>query len=238
MVGRFSACVLLAYRTPAAAVAPLVPPGLRLATKGEWAFWNVVACSIARMRPAGVPEVLGISYDQTAYRLYVEAETRESGPVRGLYFVRSDAGNRLVTVPGNALTAFRFHAAPVRVRQCGERVTATAQGKGSFMDLAVQSASDHEIPSNSCFESADEARHFLKYVPTGLAPDRSGLKLRFAEVIRDEALWEEKPARVEKAELQFFTGGTGAAGPADLEMATIIPPIPYRWRLGRTETLA
>lgn len=237
MVGGFSACTLLSFRTPAEAVAPMLPPGLRLVTKGEWAFWNVVACSILRMRPAGLPEWTGISYDQTACRLLVEAETRESGLVRGLYFVRSDSSSRLINIPGNLLTAFRFHTAPVRVVREGNRVRATVETGEGAARIAVRETPVPELVPGSCFESPEQARRFLKYVPNGLAPDKSGSRLHFAEVIRDEELWEERPAVVEEAEFRFFRTGAGAAAPAHLEMATIIPPIPYRWRLGRTETL-
>src|SRR5258705_13594760 len=114
--GRLSECLLLSYRTPAESVRRLVPPGLELVTRGPFAFWNVVACTVDRMRPAGLPGCCGVSYHHVAYRLHVQAHAGNGeGTLRGLYFVRSDADSGLVGRLGNLFTDFRFHPADVEL---------------------------------------------------------------------------------------------------------------------------
>ena len=100
--GRLSECLLLAYRTPAQNVRHLVPRGLELDTVGDYAFWNVVACTVQDMRPSLLPAACGVDYHHVAYRLYVkghvagedngagDAGGADSRTLRGLYFVRSD----------------------------------------------------------------------------------------------------------------------------------------------------
>src|SRR5215213_8264418 len=95
MNGRLSECLLLSYRTPARAVRKLVPGHLELVTRDGWAFWNVLACRVEGMRPAGVPKSLGVDYHHVAYRLHVKARTAAGETLRGLYFVRSDADSNL-----------------------------------------------------------------------------------------------------------------------------------------------
>lgn len=85
MRGRIDECVLLSLRTPAAAVASLVPRGLELVTldaMGErWAFWSVAFCHVARMRPVGVPWFFGKSFHLVAFRLPVKATASGGGAV-------------------------------------------------------------------------------------------------------------------------------------------------------------
>ncbi len=125
MTGRLADCVLLSFRTPAEAVAPLLPDGLELVTRGPWAFWNVVACRVEAMRPqvAGVsaPAMAGVTYHHVAYRLLVQAMTHRADVRRGLYFLRSDADARLLGSFGNWTTDFKFHPATIDLRERFDR---------------------------------------------------------------------------------------------------------------------
>jgi hypothetical protein len=118
MTGRLSSCVLLSYRTPAAHVRHLVPPPLELVTRGPWAFWNVVACRVERMRPRGAPRWAGVCYHHVAYRLLVRAPGLgpDGRDLEGLYFVRSDADHSLITRGGNVASDFQFHRAEIDLR--------------------------------------------------------------------------------------------------------------------------
>lgn len=228
MTGRITACVLLAYRTPKHAVQPLVPPGLELVTRGEWAFWNVVASRIEAMRPSGLPAWCGMSYQHVAYRLYVRAPGTNPS-VEGLFFVRSDADNALIASTGNLLSDFRFHRSHIKFSAGTDEVNLKVQSAEAPAELHAQpDVSDSAVPAESpCFSSHAEAAHFLKYRPLGLAPDARGLRL--AEVFRNESEWHESQLSVRSARFQFLE----RFGLHQLELATRVAPLDYRWRLGR-----
>lgn len=228
MQGRISACVLLAYRTPKRAVEQLVPHGLELVTRGEWAFWNVVASRIEVMRPSGLPAWCGLSYTHVAYRLYVRS-TSTSTSVEGLLFVRSDADNALIATTGNWLSDFRFHHSQIEFEATNERVNLKVHHPEAPAELhATPSAGENTSTTESpCFSSRGEAAHFLKYRPLGLASGPNALRL--AEVFRDEAEWRETPLTVHSPRFQFLE----KFGPHQLELATQVAPIDYRWRLGK-----
>lgn len=238
MQGRLSKCYLLAYRTPSESVRGLLPAGLELVTRGPWAFWNVVVCEVEKMRLAGLPRCVGVSYRHVAYRLYVKAATANQGRMRGLYFVRSDADHTLVSRGGNVASDFRFHPATIALREnegnTSAAITNTANGEA---DAFVQfSPGEAELAGGSCFESLEEARAVLKYQPLGLSLSKNGRTLKLAEVFRNEAAWHESFMHVETSRFAFFE----RLGQTDLhlEMATQVAPIDYRWRLGRREAMA
>ena len=226
MVGRLSECLLLAYRVEAGAVRALVPPGLELVTCAGHAFWNVVACRVERMRPPGLPKVLGLSYNHVAYRLYVRAT---SCRVDGLYFVRSDADSRLISVAGNLMTDFRFHPSTITLSADGPRVNCTVRGHSADADVMVDNDSPPpSLATNSPFGSPEEAARFLKYRPVAMSVSRRGW-LKLTTVHRHEPDWHERRVRVVKDHLPFLD----RFGPRHLELATRVEPLDYRWVLGK-----
>lgn len=243
MRGVIDHCVLVSLRTPARTVEGLVPPGLRLITKphpstGEpFAFWNVVLCHIRRMRPVLAPRSLGVSYHHVAHRLMVEADDespRGESPVQGLFFVRSDADSRAIVLAGNPASEFRFNAALIDRAHAGdvERWRVRSRDHAADLDASFTDA-DSGLGEGSLFSAMDEARSFLKYRPTGLAPDGAagpGRRLRLAEVFREESDWDERPIGV----ATFRSHTLEAHGGGAVELATRVAPIDYRWRLGKT----
>jgi hypothetical protein len=252
--GRLAACLLLSYRTPAHLVRHLVPRGLDLVTRGGFAFWNVVACRVEAMRPAGLPACCGVSYNHVGYRLHVQARADNgAAPLRGLYFVRSDADSALVGGLGNLLSDFHFHPADVELSSDKGVLTLAVQGHDEEHDprdgeglgdaadaivrVAVDGAGDGSSPlappPGSPCQSAADAERVLKYAPLGLSVDLDGRYVKLAEVLRDEAAWSEKPVRVIESHFRFFDRLGLGREDVQLERATRVAPIDYRWKLGR-----
>ena len=237
MAGRLSECILLAYRTHADSVRHLVPKGLELVTKDEWAFWNIVACRIVSMRWAIPLMHAGLSYHHIAYRLYVSARLADGSKVDGLYFVRSDSDDTIITLLGNKLTDFRFNRAEVELLTTPSMVSLDVKNSWDSVGNARVTALRQPIPETprgSAFGTASEAALFLKYRPLGLSVRDNRVYL--AEVLRDEARWSEEQLWVPEAQFEFLD----RLGQKDrqLEMATRVAPIEYRWRLGRNMALA
>lgn len=237
LTGRLDECLLLAYRSPARSVAGLVPRPLELVTRDGWAFWNIVACRVEGMRPAGLPRWAGIAYHHVAYRLYVRARTESGETLEGLHFVRSDADRVLPAWLGNRLTDFRFHRSAIRL-ESGDRshvgaplrVTVRTTDGLADVHLIAAEAGNVSWSPDSCFASPDEAGRFLKYRPLGISADASGRRLKLAEVERDEAAWREIPIEARETRWGFFDR---LGVEARLERATRVAPIDYVWRLGR-----
>jgi len=231
--GRLNDALLLSYRTPAESVRELVPPGLQLITRGPWAFWNVVACRVERIRPEGLPAWSGLGYHHVAYRLLTRCITTEADFVDGLYFVRSLADHAFVTAMGKHVTDFKFRPAQIRVDAGGFEAR-----RGDAPEAVVRLGDPSPAvevaatwPADSCFPTLKDAQEFLRYRPLSMAPDGRG-RARLAEVTREDRAWRESVINVAEHRHGLFEelGQTDAT----LELATAIDPIDYRWSLGRT----
>jgi hypothetical protein len=246
MNGRLNDCLLLSYRTPADGVRRLVPRGLELVTRDGWAFWNIVACRVEAMRPAGVPRRLGVDYRHVGYRLHVRGRTASGETLGGLYFVRSDADSNLVGRFGNALTSFRFHAAGVELsraaRDGGDVLTLAVSGpddeasNDALARVATAGGAGFAATGGSPFASAAEAEQFLRDPGLALAPDLDGRYFELAEAVRDEAKWKERPVRVIEAHWSFLN--RLGQNELHLERAALVESIDCRWRLGRRVEIA
>ena len=253
--GRLSECILLSYRTPARRVRHLVPRGLELVTRGAFAFWNVVACAVEHLRPAGLPACCGVDYRHVAYRLHVQARSATGdGTLRGLYFVRSDADSAIVSRLGNCLTDFQFHPADVELSSAGGVLTLAVLGRGvepderggepagSPGDAIVRVAMDENATTSIAHEGSPfacpaDAERVLQYAPLGMSVDLDGRYLKLAEAVRDEAAWSERPVRVIESRFRFFDALGLDGEDVVLERATRVAPIEYRWKLGRRVAL-
>lgn len=230
MVGRLSHCYLLAFRARPEGVQGLLPPKLDAFTKDGWAYWNVVVSKVDRMRPRGVPRLLGSSYIHIAYRIYAQAKTRSGDMVEGLFFVRSDVDDAMMARMGNVMTDFRFHRSRIDWRSDDGALVVDVKGT----DQARADA--HVRLDLKASKGVTAPPAFLKYAPFGLATDGAGRRLRLAEVLRDEANWSERPVKVAEARWSLFD----SLAQQDLSLvgATEVAPIDYRWRIGRTLALA
>ena len=255
--GRLAECLLLSYRTPAAPARGLLPRGLELVTRGGFAFWNVVASRVEHMRPAGLPEWCGVSYHHVAYRLHVQAQAANGdGTLRGLYFVRSDADSGVVGTLGNCLTDFRFHRADVELSNGNGVLTLAVRGRNEQPDprdgepagdvgdaiarVAVETGdagASLAPPPGSPFATAADAERVLKYAPLAMSVDLDGRYLKLVEVLRDEAAWSERPVRVLESHFRFFDTLGLERQDVQLERATRVTPLEYRWRMGRRVAL-
>ena len=238
MKGRLDPCFLLSYAVPEMALAGLLPRGLYPLTYQGMAFLNIVISRIKWMRPAGIPAALGLTYWHIAYRLYSSANLASGQAVTGLYFLRSDVDKSLPVIPGNVLTDFRFHKASIRTSADGSlfRVEITETRDEIVNATAViETAPAGEEEISPPFRTVEDRERILKYTPFGLSVDRSGQRLKVAEVQRDEGQWEERPVQVQTAEWEYLK--RTIPGEARLVRATQVAPIDYRWRIGRIEQL-
>ena len=107
----FRHCLLLNYSMEPATLARSLPRGLIPdvvhSPEGPRAFVSVVVADLEAMRPGFLPRVLGADFTQVVYRAIVRAPNGE----RGVYFVRSDANDWLMSAAGSVFSNFHFHLA-------------------------------------------------------------------------------------------------------------------------------
>jgi hypothetical protein len=187
----------------------LLPEGFEPLTRDGRAFWSIVICRVERMRPRGLPRLVGSTYWHVAYRVY----SRAAG-LDGLHFLRSDVAGRFMAAMGNLMTDFRFHVSDIRATPA--TLDVVSRDGGGDARLRVE-----DLPA-----LASPADSLLRYRPLALAPGRRGI--RVAKVERDESRWRETPVRVAEARWGFFER---LGLETRLERAVRVDPIDYVWRL-------
>jgi len=219
-------CWLFSWRAPEATVRALVPPPIQLVTRGGFAFWNVVVCEMAAMRPAPLPAWVGLGYWHVAYRLHVLVREAHGGDLEGLYFVRSDCDRRLVAAMGNVLTDFRFQTAQIDVSDAGASVAGRIVATGADAHFGLDRMATPSLAGGSPFADLTEAASFLKYKPRAFSPHAADA-VNAVRVIREESAWRSRSIAVVRQEWEFF-----ADREATLELCTEVQPIDYQWNRG------
>eukprot|EP00808_Paulinella_micropora_P020533 g36040.t1 len=103
----FRKCFLVNFSMQPQALARVLPVGLTPDLYQDKAFLSVVIADLEAMRPSFIPRAFGSSFTQVVHRAIVRAPNGE----RGVYFVRSDANDILMSAAGNVFSNFHFNLA-------------------------------------------------------------------------------------------------------------------------------
>ena len=231
MVGTLSKCWLFTFQTPKQCAVALLPPQLQPVEHQDYAFWNVVVCRVRDMRPKLSPLPLGVTYWHVAYRLYVRCKTHSGEEIEGLYFLRSDCDNAMMSFTGNLLTDFKFNKASVNV-SLRERTTEIAISAPNGDAYARIGDSPPALPEYSAFGSLDEAKQFLKYKPNGISIAADGAA-NIVHIVRDETAWTSRLVTVESARWSYLEDKN-----VKPEICYELEPIFYQWNRARAYTCA
>lgn len=66
---------MLAYALPAEVLKPLLAPGLKLDTYGDLGFLAIALVETRALRPAFLPEALGLNFFLAGYRIFTRYQT-------------------------------------------------------------------------------------------------------------------------------------------------------------------
>jgi hypothetical protein len=232
MVGQINRCLLFVYRTPVADAVSLLPPQLKPVQHNGYAFWNIVVCKVQNMRPKLFPLAVGVTYWHVAYRLYVKFQTESGEIIEGLYFLRSDCDNALMSLAGNVLTDFNFHVASVSLSDYETTTNLRIHAEGGIASAVIRKDGQATLSSASPFGSLSEAQQFLKYKPSGISIMPNG-SANVVRISRNEDAWKSKLVEMDQAQWSFFAGKN-----VEFEICYDVQPITYQWNRARVYTCA
>lgn len=228
MATLFRECFLVNYAIPPAALRPLVPAPLELDLYDGEAYLSIVIAQMDKMRPAFLPRPFGITYDQVVYRVVVRAARAGE---RGVFFLRSDANNLLMSLGGDWLTFFRFHFSRISAERQGDRLAVDLSAREpradihALYDLATRRPT---LPASSRFASLAEAKRFLVQLFAAFSYDPMTDRLSAVHIRRGE--WD-----VEIVDDRKMVYNWMQAGPyfnrqnARLDSVMYVREIPYYW---------
>jgi hypothetical protein len=235
----FRHCLVLTYALPEHVLTPLLPPGLRLDTFGEYGFLAVALVQTERLHPSFVPAVFGQSFFLTGYRLFARYTTLAGKSLRGLRILRSDTDRPLMAVAGNGLTHYHYHLADVKLTVTAERmevhIGSHPPGEADLHVVADLTSLPAPLPPGSPFHDLKEARRFAGPLPFTFDYERETHSIIRVQGIRQH--WEPQPVRVEVRENTFLCDARFGSVRPILANAFYVSDIPYRWQRGVREPL-
>jgi hypothetical protein len=227
----FDFSLVLAYALPAAALEPLLPPGLELDRVGDLGLLAVALVQTRGLRPAGWPRALGRDFFLSGYRVFARLQSRPS--IRGLRILRSDADSRVMTWSGNLFTRYGYELCRARVQQSDHLMKLEVEGRAAVRLEADLRPVDHP-PAGSPFADLKEARRFAGPLPNTFGWEPETRSLVIVGSVRTH--WDPVPVSVEVQELGFMDR-FAEFGPR-LANAFYVANVDYGWKRGVVEAVA
>ena len=221
----FGRCILVNFAVDPLELASVLPAHLEPDVFAGEAYLSVVVGEMQKMRPAGVPRPLGITYNQIVYRAVVRC-----GDERGVHFLRSDADSRVMTLFGNLMSFFRFHRSEIRFLQRDgsvdlDVVTNTLPSADIQATFLIGSPSA-TLPVTSAFRSLGEAKSWL--VELYAAFDHS-VGNQWVDIVRiKRGDWNVQVVSDARANYKFMTAGVPFTR-ARLDSVFLVGDVPYHW---------
>lgn len=235
----FRYSLVLTYAFPEDILQPLLPPGLMLDCHEGNAFLAIALVQTERLRPVGVPRILGRNFFLSGYRIFSRYRRGDGRVLRGLRILRSDADSSLMVWGGNLLTHYRYSKCDVDSQRTSKTLDLRVTTPGAEADLSVHARIDEAAdkpPTNSPFPDLKTARHFAGPLPFTFDYEPESNQMVIIEGVRED--WKPKPIHVEVARCTFFDKPPFNSVPIRLANAFFIENIPYRWKRGLVAPLA
>lgn len=194
--------ILANYRVDPAALHRLLPPPFRPKLVHGWGIAGICLIRLRGVRPALLPEWLGIASENAAHRIAVEWTDADGLLREGVYIPRRDTNSRLNAWAGGRLFPGVHHHARFTVRETLERFEVALRSDDGLTHVAVRAHLAAQLPATSVFRSLQEASEFFRagslgYSATAAESSFHGLELRCHT-------WHVDPLEVEEVRSSFF----------------------------------
>jgi uncharacterized protein YqjF (DUF2071 family) len=163
----FQDLLLLTYAVRPEGLAALLPDCIFPHVRDGNSFISIVVGNIRGMRPGMLPEFLGTNYYQIVYRAVVRLHDRQGVEQPGVFFLRSDSNDPVMSYFGNLLTEFRFHyfhTGAIGLFSRGDDLLVTvrtADSKGDLVMHTQQRGEATELPPAPGFATVAEEKEEL-----------------------------------------------------------------------------
>jgi hypothetical protein len=238
MVGLVRERFLLTYRVDPRAVQALAPGPFRPVVRDGAAFAGVCLVEMQAMRPAGVPALLGFSYQEAIYRVVVEYDSPTLGRLVGVVSPRADANQPAMVLGGRWWSHYPFHLARLHKQRWDDVIALrhrTLDGRGDLDALLAADPARAALPPDSCFPSLADAVEFLVGMEHSFSWDpRHGVVHRSRIAHAPWAMSVALPVRPPR--LAYFEGEPFRRyGGAMLDSVLYMRDVPHVWHATEAE---
>lgn len=232
------ASLVLTYAIPEEALRPLLSPGLRLDTYGDFGFLAIAMVETHNLRPAFLPAGSGLNVFLAGYRIFTRYQAPSGRTLRGLRILRSDTDRPSMRVFGNLLTHYGYELSRCYVRRTENTYAVKICSPNGDADLEVEadiSGDATSLPPESPFPDFREARKFAGPLPFTFDYEQETHSIIRVEGVRQD--WYPRPVSVRVHRNTFLDKDMFRSTGAKLANAFYLENVPYFWKPGVREAL-
>ncbi len=221
--------LLLNYRVDPDVCAALLPGSFRPKLIRGRAIAGICLIRLERIRPKGLPAILGITSENTAHRFAVEWDGEDGSAQSGVFIPRRDTSSQLNALAGGRLFPGVHHRSHFTVEDAAEEIAITVRAKAFDQPLVEIRA--HEVahfPTTSVFESLEESSQFFESGCVGYSSDPGSHHLDGLRLAVDH--WEVTALEIESIASAYFDDpAIFPAGSTTFDHALLMRDIPHEW---------
>lgn len=226
IIGTIDRRILINYQVDAEVVARILPNPFRPKLVKGKAIVGICLIRLKNIRPKGMPEMLGLSSENGAYRIAVEW-TDQAGLKEGVYIPRRDTSSKLNALVGGRVFPGVHHLAKFTVdEQVGQYHVQFKADDDTFLSIRARETATWS--SSGLFENLAFASQFFEKGAVGYSPDVTGRAFDGLEL--KTLQWKVTPLEVAEVRSSFFENKEiFPPGSISFDNALLMKNIAHEW---------
>lgn len=220
--------LLVNFRADPEIVQRLLPQPFRPKLHKDNALVGVCLIRLQQVRPAGLPDALGISSENAAHRIAVEWLDEQGRLREGVYVPRRDTDSLFNRLAGGRFFPGEQHGARFEVKDADGHIELSMESLDQSVTLEVVANDAPSLPPGSCFASPEDASAFFEHGDLGFSPARGGRRLDALQLHVQN--WLARPLQVSRVHSSFFEDSTVfPSGSVEFDHGLVMRDIRHEW---------
>ena len=220
--------LLVNFRADPKIVEALLPEPFKPKLHAGQAILGVCLIRLEKIRPAGLPEIVGFSSENAAHRIAVQWKGEHGAQKEGVFIPRRDTDALLNRLAGGRLFPGEHHAARFAVAEHKGHIDLAMESRDGKVRLQVAGEETQSLPASSCFQSLAEASAFFEAGSLGYSITREGNRMD-GLLLRTQD-WRVQALAMSSVYSSFFTDPERfPKGSIQLDHGLIMRNIPHEW---------
>lgn len=219
--------VLLNFRADPSIVAPLLPAPLEVLTYKGFAIVGVCLIGMEKLRPRGIPGLLGLSSENMAHRIAIRYPTND-GMKDGVFIWRRETDQCLVSLLGGRLFPGVHNRASFVINEGIEDISIAVQTEGGVADVSFEGSYQTDWQPGSIFPTFDDAVEFFRAGDCGFSCSLRGDRLEGLQL--KTLRWEMNALRINRFRSAFFQDvNRFSPDGINFDCGLLMRGIPHEW---------
>ncbi len=220
--------LLVNFRASPQIVQQLLPFPFRPKLHGGYSLVGICLIRLQNIRPAGIPEFLGISSENAAHRIAIEWNDSSGALHEGVYIPRRDSNSWLNHLAGGRIFPGIHHPAQFSTMDRPPVVKVVMRSMDESLSVSVTGREVDVLPGSSCFSSLGQASAFFEGGSLGYSPARHAGKAD--GVVLSTKDWQVRPLEVSEVHSSYFEDiNLFPSGTVTFDHALIMRDIDHEW---------